>query len=287
MKKLLLSIIVLISSISLTAQDTLPDFTVISRGNRVLLSWKNQYPVVKQINIQRSKDSTRNFTTIMSVPDPRLPENGFVDAKPLNNQMFYRLFILLDSGQYVFSASKRPDSTGIVPGAETAGNEKMQLADDMTREEIDELRTKIEKAPEPEKKFVIIRNDSLVAMIAEKDFKRFRDSVVRKTPDTLLFNSVDSVIIKPFRPKVVYKPSNYVYTLSDGNVAIKLDDAPSNNYLIKFFDEKENEIFQLKKIKEKSLSIDKAVFLHSGWYFFELYREDKLIEKHKFYIPPN
>jgi hypothetical protein len=269
------------------AQDTLPDFTVISRGNRVLLSWKNQFPVVKQINIQRSFDSTRNFTTIMSIPDPKLPENGFVDPKPVNIQQFYRLFILLDSGKYIFTVSKRPDPEGIIPGTETSGNEKVQVADDLSKTEVEAIKTKIEKAPEPEKQFAVMKNDTLIAMISEKDFKKFRDSVVRKTPDTLLFNSIDSVIIKPFRPKVVYKPSKLIYTQADGNVAIRLEDAAEKNYYIKFFDEEEEEIFQINKIREKELVIDKAVFLHAGWYFFEIYNGEKLIEKHKFYIPGN
>jgi hypothetical protein len=287
MKKFLLSIAVFLCAWEISAQDTLPDFSIISRGNRVILSWKNPYPVVKQINIQRSPDSTRNFTTIMSIPDPKLPENGFVDAKPVNNKMFYRLFILLDSGKYVFTHSKRPDTTGVLLTSETSGNDKLQLADDLTKEEITNLQTKIEKTPEPEKKFLIIRNDSLIAQIAEKDFKKFRDSVVRKTPDTLLFASLDSVIIKPFKPKVVYKPSQYVYTMPDGNVAVRLQDATTSHYRLVFFDDKENRLFEIKKLKENVLSIDKTSFLHGGWYFFELYKDDQLFEKHKLYIPPN
>jgi hypothetical protein len=93
----------------LSAQDTLPKFTVTTKGNnRVLVSWTNAYPNVSQISIQRSYDSTKNFKTILTVPDPSNLQNGFVDTKAPTWFMFYRIFIVLDSGKYVFSPSKRP-----------------------------------------------------------------------------------------------------------------------------------------------------------------------------------
>ncbi len=273
----------------LFAQDTLPDFTVLNRGNRIILSWKNTYPVVKQINIQRSIDSTRNFTTIMSVPDPTVPENGYVDSRPVTNTMFYRLFILLDSGRYVFSTSRRPEIATDLPAdgpAEIMATERVKVAEDLSSGEVRELRDKLtRKAPAPEKFFTVMRNDSLISKISEKSIQRFRDSVVRRTRDTLLFSSVDSVIIKPFIPKVVYKPSQYVYTEPDGNVAIALQEAPVNDYSIRFFDDAERELFEVRKIRERYLTLDKANFLHAGWFFFELYENGKLKEKHKFYIP--
>jgi|ADGO01.1.fsa_nt_gi hypothetical protein len=91
------------------AQDTLPNFSAVTRGNnKVIISWTNTYPVTNQISIQRSADSTRNFKTILTVPDPKVLQNGFVDAKAEKPNMFYRLFIVLDSGKYLFTPSKRP-----------------------------------------------------------------------------------------------------------------------------------------------------------------------------------
>src|SRR5688572_32183972 len=64
------------------AQDTLPGFSALTRGNdKVIISWTNNYPVTTQISIQRSKDSTKNFKTILTVPDPKVLQNGFVDSK--------------------------------------------------------------------------------------------------------------------------------------------------------------------------------------------------------------
>src|SRR5688500_6459395 len=64
------------------AQDTLPDFSVINRGNhRIQISWYSRYGLVKQISIQRSESPTTNFKTILTVPDPMNRQNGFMDTK--------------------------------------------------------------------------------------------------------------------------------------------------------------------------------------------------------------
>ncbi|MES1219709.1 MAG: hypothetical protein ABUT20_29685, partial [Bacteroidota bacterium] len=79
MNKLLsVTILFLILSFSAFAQDTLPKFTVKNIGNKhIVISWRNNYDIVKQISIQRSPDSLKNFKTIMSVADPTTKENGF------------------------------------------------------------------------------------------------------------------------------------------------------------------------------------------------------------------
>src|SRR5882672_5181455 len=89
-------------------QDTLPGFSAILKDNgKVIISWRNNYPVINQISIQRSSDSLKNFTTLLSVPDPTIPENGFVDSKAKGTTMFYRLFILLGNSKYIFTKSRR------------------------------------------------------------------------------------------------------------------------------------------------------------------------------------
>jgi hypothetical protein len=74
----------------------------------IVIGWANQFETVKQISIQRSFDSLKNFKTILTVPDPSIPENGYVDTKASNDRMFYRLYIMLDKGAFLFSDAKRP-----------------------------------------------------------------------------------------------------------------------------------------------------------------------------------
>ncbi len=90
------------------AQDTLPGFSASLKSNgKVLISWRNSYPAINQISIQRSTDSLRNFTTLLTVPDPRIPENGFVDSKAAGKKMYYRIFMLFSNSKYLFTKSQR------------------------------------------------------------------------------------------------------------------------------------------------------------------------------------
>ena len=91
------------------AQDTLPSFSLRNVGNnRIIVGWNNTYENVKQISIQRSFDSLKGYTSILTVADPGLPQNGFVDSRAPNDHMFYRLYILLDKGFFLFSEAKKP-----------------------------------------------------------------------------------------------------------------------------------------------------------------------------------
>lgn len=278
------------------AQEVLPDFTVVTRGNKkVIISWTNNYPVVNQISIQRSRDSTRGFTTILSVPDPRAPQNGLVDARAQDDKQFYRLFIVQDSGKFVFTRSKRPflDTSRVVankPQQNADNAPRVIITESVTPKQAEEIKEKlaptpVEKAPEPEKFFFIKKRDSLVATINAKELKKFRDSVVTKTKDTIAFAGSDTIVLRPFVPKVVFKPSRFVFTGRDGNITVNVPGAPQHHYSIKFFDDKSVFLFDITEVKEPVVTLDKVNFLRSGWYLFELYENGKLKEKHKFFVP--
>jgi hypothetical protein len=109
MNKLLPTLISLITCVYVQAQDTLPKFSVRNVGNkRIIIEWVNRFENASQISIQRSFDSLKNFKTILTVPDPSNPQNGYADTKADNDRMFYRLYILLEGGVYLFSNTKRP-----------------------------------------------------------------------------------------------------------------------------------------------------------------------------------
>ena len=106
----------------LYAQDTLPHFTLTNAGNnRIIVGWIHNYPLIKQISIQRSFDSLNFYKTILTVPDPMAIQNGYMDRKATNDHMFYRLFIVLDKGVYLFSPAKKPmlDTTRNIAGVTT------------------------------------------------------------------------------------------------------------------------------------------------------------------------
>jgi hypothetical protein len=284
------------------AQDTLPKFSVVTKGNKkAIISWVNNYPVVTQISIQRSRDSLKGFVTIISMADPTAPQNGFVDSKAPDMTQFYRIFVVKNNGQFLFTQSKRPfwDTVKVAPVVkqQTDNGRRVIIQEGVSDKQAEEIKEKLQpnttppppvvKAPEPEpeKFYFVKKRDTLVATINAKDLKKFRDSMVTKTKDTMAFVGLDTIVLKPFVPKEVYKPSKYVYTERDGNVAINLPTAGLHKYSIKFFDMQGIPQFDIDEIKESPLLIDKVNFLRSGWYKFELYEDGKLKEKHRFFIP--
>jgi hypothetical protein len=172
---------------------------------------------VTAINIQRSGDSLKNFTTIGSVLNVGPGINGFTDPKEfIPSDQYYRLFISFEGGSYLFSKSHRP-------GIDT-----------------------LQQIPEIEKPVA-------------KESSGFERNM--------------------------FIPSNHVYTGKDNNVIISLPDAAKRKYSIKFFEPDGTFLFELKKIPENYLMLDKANFMHAGLFVFEIYDNHIIIERHKFYIP--
>jgi hypothetical protein len=297
-RNLVLFTICLISTIIATAQETLPKFSAsLKKNGKIIISWRNHYPVTTQISIQRSGDSTRNFTTLLTVPDASVAENGFVDAKSPNTHMFYRLFIVLDSGKYLFTKSKRASPDTVISKEKNIESSDTGLL----RSEISRLTylqrnkdslsitgpDKINAAPSItlNKIFFIVKQDTLIGQLFENAVRKFRDSMLTKTKDTLVFKANDTILIKPFVPKEVYKVSVYVFTNKDGNIMISVPDADKKKYSVRFLNMDTTELFELREIRQSPLIVDKTNFVHSGWFRFELYEGGKLKEKNKFFIP--
>ena len=347
------------------AQDTLPGFTAsLKSTGKVLISWRNGYPSVNQISIQRSNDSLRNFTTLLTVPDPQIPENGFVDSKPGSSKMYYRIFILFPNSKYMFTKSRRPvlerveqttastkqvhggkqkmgqgqpKQKQVVPvasGTQSAVADKAQsaaLANSPNTSKT-ETASKVVKSVEEEEKYLILpkidnsriyymmdnssmkkpsvtnpgkiksptiavekilfvkRRDSVIMQLEGNQVRRFSDSLVKQTKDTLYFVNADTLQIKPFieiykEPKEVYKISPYVFAAKDGNISIALPDCKTKKYFVAFFEPDNTPVMEVKDIKDPILIIDKTNFGHAGWFRFELYEDGKLKEKNKFLIP--
>ena len=288
--------------VALRAQDTLPRFTAVARGpGKILISWRNKYPVVSQISIQRSSDSLKYFTTLITVPDPKLPENGAVDNRADNPNYFYRLFVVLDNGQYFFTHPRRPASVlGETPAAiaadkadETlsvvpADNRVLYMAPASHREETNiKPPVVIRKLPELSLSNTVFvrKGDSLIGQVSGSRIQSYRDSILRRTKDTLVFVDGDTILIRPFVAKEVYRSSTYVYAGKYGNIHVMLPGAAQKHFAVKFFDENKRLLFELSEIRDPALIVDKTNFQHSGWFYFELYDGDQLKEKNKFFIP--
>ena len=96
-------------TINVAAQDTLPKISVKNLSGHIIISWVNNYKIpVTAINIQRSFDSLKNYSTIGSVLNPQNIENGYADATPPYNKMYYKVFVSFEGGTYIFSKVTRP-----------------------------------------------------------------------------------------------------------------------------------------------------------------------------------
>lgn len=83
----------------------------------------------------------------------------------------------------------------------------------------------------------------------------------------------------------MWLPSRNLFTGKDNNLVINLPDAQYKKYSAKFYDADSVLLFELNKITETYLLLDKVNFIRSGWFYFELYENGILKEKNKFYIP--
>ena len=110
MKKIFITLLLFTSIHQVSfGQDTLPKISVTQIGRKAVLSWVNPYINVTNINIQRSGDSLKGFTTIGSVINVNTRTNGFMDTKEfLPSDQYYRLFISFEGGAYIFTQSHRP-----------------------------------------------------------------------------------------------------------------------------------------------------------------------------------
>lgn len=80
------------------AQPTLPEVGVVSQKGINILSWTYPYTNgLKSVSVQRSADSTFNFTTIGVVGDLSRPVQNFVDAHPMPGRNYYRLTLTFSS----------------------------------------------------------------------------------------------------------------------------------------------------------------------------------------------
>ncbi len=325
------------------AQEMLPGFSASLQSNgKVLISWRNGYPEINQISIQRSTDSLHNFVTFLTVPDPRIPENGFVDGKANGSKMYYRIFILFPNSKYLFTKSRRASREAAEPAksvVKPVQKEKQPFVISKAnpvaqKEEIRPVETPELKAEKPaeEEQYLILpkidnsriyymmestaikrpsvnnpgkikgttievdkilfvkRRDSVILLLPGNQVRRFSDSLVKQTKDTLYFVNADTLQIKPYievfrEPKEVYKISAYVFTSKDGNVKIALPDFQRKKYFVSFFEMDGTQVLDVKDIRDAELIIDKTNFGHSGWFRFELYEDGKLKEKNKFLIP--
>ncbi len=255
----------LFSSGRLYAQAILPDFTLENINGNISVLWTNEYPKqVNGISVQRSYDSSKNFTSIASVFNPQNSVNGFTDVNPPYNKMYYRLFIGFDTGVYILTEPKRPevnttiDYTALIIEINALYEKNILLH---------QAKLKAQKAAE-------------LALAAKKPAVK----KVTKAPATK--TKIPIEIAEPdILNEVITYPSKRVFTDKADNIIVKLPNFKKNSYSIKFFSNDYKLLFEVKHVFDDYITIEKVNFVHAGWFTFEIFRNGLLFEENKLYIP--
>ncbi|MFZ1785852.1 MAG: hypothetical protein WAU23_11675 [Ferruginibacter sp.] len=249
----------------LKAQATLPDFTLKNTNGEVSVLWLNQYPIqVNGISVQRSYDSSKNFTSISSVFNPQNTVNGFTDHNPPYNKMYYRLFIGFDTGVYILTEPKRPEINSVIDYSAL----------------IVEINTLYEKNIKLQEEKLRLKKAAALALAAKKPAaKNSKNAVAPKTKVS------DAEVPEEDETGKVTYPSKRIFTDKDDNLVIKLPNIKKSSYRVKFYTEDYKPLFEIKNLVDDYLVIEKVNFGHAGWFTFEIFRNGLLFEENKFYIP--
>jgi len=230
---------------------------------KVKIEWVNPYgDSIVQLNIQRSWDSVKNYLTIFAPLSPELPQNGFIDPTGYAG-MYYRAFYVLEDGTFFFTKSVKTTS-----GSDFTND----VSEDSTRNK--NFRVTVHD------------DDTIIAQYNNyADYKKFRDSIIYNTKDTLYSLTDADVLIRYYDNNIRWVPSTHVFTNTEGYVQISLADVPQKKYSLRFFDEKRKFLFTIKNVTQPQLMLDKTDFMRSGWFYFELSEDGKVKERNKFYLP--
>jgi hypothetical protein len=138
---------------NLIAQDTLPKFTAIkTKEGKSIISWINDFGIVKQITIQRSTDSLRRFASIATDSTPMNRKGYFVDNNAKLVNYYYRIFIQLPEGKYLYSETKKIKREWLMPKVVIPNNIRSIQYDSIKGFYIDSIYLKVdtvELGPKP------------------------------------------------------------------------------------------------------------------------------------------
>ncbi len=246
--RIFFAIFLLFSVFTLSAQDTLPDFSAVKKKDgTVNISWINDYGIVKQLTIQRSTDSRRGFVSLNTDSTPMNRKGFFMDKKAKMADYYYRIFIQLPEGKYLYTPVQKAYKEGSYP------TNKKQLK-------------------------AYMKNINIVDSIQRWCFGSFINQYANN--QNISENTQTQENEKP------WEPSDYIFTDKKGNILIALPYAESKNYSISFFDENNTKVLFIKRIQESNLILERYNFYKSGWYHYQILDDGKKFEAQKFYLPP-
>ncbi len=257
MLRILLTICLFSISILSYAQPTLPDILGGTEKGINILTWNNQYDGIKSIAVQRSTDSIFNYVTVGYVKNLKKGQQAFIDGHPTPGNNWYRLYIVFNS-DLVWNS-----------------NRVKLIVDSAT------IATK----------GVIPPNDSLQKLAANIKMKidttSGKSTISTSTGTTTPTDSVAKVLssIKLSLPvnsdlnSYNYIRSQYVFTNPfTGHINVEVPDVNKHKYSVIFMTQGKKKLFEVGRVTDSPIIIDKRNFQQKGLFQFELRKDDVKLE---------
>ncbi|HVW61780.1 MAG TPA: hypothetical protein VHC48_17125 [Puia sp.] len=100
---------------------------------------------------------------------------------------------------------------------------------------------------------------------------------------TLYILGKDTGWLSPAEERI---PSRYVRKEKNSDLVIVVP-VVRGKYKIRFFDDRDQFLFEIKQIRDSLLIVEKVNFRHAGLFQYELYKESALVERNLFIIKSN
>ena len=259
------------------AQPALPDIVGVAQKGFSILSWTCQYDGLKSISVQRSSDSTYNYTTIGYVKDIKKGQQAFIDGRPNPGKNYYRLLIAFSSDLTWYSNRLKLQ----VDSADLKG-QRMVISNDSLQKLAGRVRF----------------NDTTIIMNGNGKntgiATTYTPSLSSSSVTAISNGSTNGANLKPVSAQPVlsltipdatgvdaytYIKSEYVFTNPfTGHVNVELRDSKEHRYSLFFYDAKEHRVLEVPRISAPSIIIDKRNFQKKGMYRFELMRDKEKLE---------
>jgi hypothetical protein len=240
----------------------------------------NNQQIAEFINLTETKAANNNRST--TVDDKKIPINELINKKDSASNKATASYILDSRNETTQATDPSYEYYYHTPLKNRA---IVKINFNLICISSSELKIKNTKSNiKPLEYIFIYQKDSLITRIDPIDFLKYKDSLRLKTKDTLYIYNKNYASIHTYMPVYAWKPSLYIFNTKKGEPTIQIASAKKHKYRVVFKDEKGMFLFQLSAIKEEQLYLDKSNFLHAGWFEFELYEDEKLLEKNKIFI---
>lgn len=254
MSRIVLTLTIIFISLSVYAQPTLPDMLAGTEKGINILTWTCQYDGIKSIAVQRSSDSMYNYVTVGYVKNLKKGQQAFIDGHPVPGNNWYRLYIVFNS-DLAWNSNRiklTVDSATIFAKGVVPPNDSLQKMADGIKMRMDTSGRSV------------ITGTGIGTDSVSKALSSIKLSLPTPNGDVSSYN---------------YIRSQYVFTNPfTGHVNVEVPDVHKHKYTVVFLSPEKRKLFEIPKVTDSPIIIDKRNFQQKGLFQFELLKDGKKLE---------